>query len=115
MVGMKNTDYSRQFLMPVFLYLYFAQLDLAIWQKSTVLLGCGSLLLAGRFYLSFIARNQGNGNAHYPNDRNHIGYFILYELFDLQRRTRQAISRFRRKFRPRTIPNFKKSEIWRAK
>ena len=46
-------------LMPVFLYLYFAQLDLAIWQKSTVLLGCGSLLLAGRFYVSFIARNQG--------------------------------------------------------
>ena len=38
-------------LIPVFLFLYYYQLDLSLLQKSAALAGSGALLLAGRFYL----------------------------------------------------------------
>ena len=38
-------------LIPVFLFLYYYQLDLSLLQKSVALAGSGALLLAGRFYL----------------------------------------------------------------
>ena len=38
-------------LIPVFLFLYYYQLDLTLLQKSAALAGSGALLLAGRFYL----------------------------------------------------------------
>ena len=38
-------------LIPVFLLLYYYQLDLSLPQKSAALAGSGALLLAGRFYL----------------------------------------------------------------
>ena len=38
-------------LIPVFLFLYYYQLDLSLLQKSATLAGSGALLLAGRFYL----------------------------------------------------------------
>ena len=38
-------------LIPVFLFLYYYQLDLSLLQKSAALVGSGALLLAGRFYL----------------------------------------------------------------
>ena len=38
-------------LIPIFLFLYYYQLDLSLLQKSAALAGSGALLLAGRFYL----------------------------------------------------------------
>lgn len=38
-------------LIPVFLFLYYYQLEISLLQKSAALAGSGALLLAGRFYL----------------------------------------------------------------
>lgn len=39
-------------LMPLFIYLYYSNLDISLMQKSGVLVGSGAVLLAGRLYLT---------------------------------------------------------------
>ena len=38
-------------LLPVYIYLYYYNLDVSLMEKSAVLVGSGAVLLAGRFYL----------------------------------------------------------------
>ena len=40
-------------LMPIFIWIYYYNLDISLLQKSGVLIGSGILLLAGRFYLRY--------------------------------------------------------------
>jgi hypothetical protein len=46
-------------LIPVFLFLYYYNLDISLMQKSAILLGSGILLLAGRLYLQYKGWDKG--------------------------------------------------------
>lgn len=44
---------------PVFLFLYYYNLDISLMQKSGVLVGSGIVLLAGNFYLQCRGWDKG--------------------------------------------------------
>ena len=46
-------------LMPLFLWLYYYNLDITLLQKSGILIGSGVVLLAGRFYLKHKGWDEG--------------------------------------------------------
>ncbi len=46
-------------LMPVFIFLYYYNIDISLLQKSGILIGSGIVLLAGRFYLKHKGWDEG--------------------------------------------------------
>ncbi len=50
-------------LMPVFLWLYYYNLDISLLQKSGILIGSGIVLLAGRFYLQRKGWDEGGASC----------------------------------------------------
>lgn len=50
-------------LMPVFLFLYYNNLEISLIQKSGILVGCGIVLLAGRFYLQRKGWDDGGASC----------------------------------------------------
>lgn len=47
-------------LVPIFLFLYYYNLDISLLQKSGVLVSSGILLLIGRFYLNYRGWDKEN-------------------------------------------------------
>ena len=50
-------------LMPVFLFLYYYNLDISLLQKSAILIGSGGVLLAGRAYLQYKGWHEGGASC----------------------------------------------------
>lgn len=48
-------------LLPAFLWFYYYNLDISLFEKSGILVGSGIVLLAARFYLSFRKWDRGEG------------------------------------------------------
>ena len=49
-------------LLPIFLILYYYNLDISLLQKSGILVGSGFVLLAGRFYLKYKSWDKGDAS-----------------------------------------------------
>lgn len=54
---------SGALLMPVFLFLYYYNLDISLMQKSGILIGSGAVLLASRFYLKYKGWDDGGASC----------------------------------------------------
>ena len=50
-------------LMPVFLFLYYYNLDISLMQKSGTLMGSGIVLLAGSLYMKHKNWNAGGASC----------------------------------------------------
>ena len=50
-------------MMPLFLWLYYYNIDISLLQKSSILIGSGIVLLAGRFYIKHKGWEEGSASC----------------------------------------------------